>query len=52
MVQENNLYGEARYLQDLPLYKLGARARVWAASSFPERDPRPRTGRERREERA
>jgi len=52
MVQEDNLYGGAGPIPNLSLCKLGARAWVWTALSFPERSLCPRKGREQRKERA
>jgi hypothetical protein len=52
MVQEDNLYAGAGSVPNLSLCKLGARARIWATLSFPERSLCPRRGREQRKERA
>jgi hypothetical protein len=52
MVQEDNLYGGAGSVANLSLCKLGARARIWATLSFPDKSVCPRRGREHREERA
>ena len=52
MVQEDNLYAGADPVPNLSLCKLGARARIWATRSFPERSLCPRKGREQRKERA
>jgi hypothetical protein len=52
MVQEDNLYGGAVTVPNLSLYKLGARARIWATLSFPDKSLCPRRGREQRKERA
>jgi hypothetical protein len=42
MGQEDNLYGGAGPVPNLSLCKLGARTRVWATLSFPERSLCPR----------
>jgi hypothetical protein len=52
MVQKNNLYGGTDPIPNLSLYKLGARAQIWATLSFPKRSLCPRKGREQRKERA
>jgi hypothetical protein len=52
MVQKNNLYGGAGTIPNLSLCKLGARARIWATLSLPDKGPCSRRGREQRKERA
>jgi hypothetical protein len=51
MVKEDNLYGGAGPVPNLSLCKLGARARIWATLSFPDRSLCPRRSREQRKER-
>jgi hypothetical protein len=50
MVQEDNLYGGAGPIPNLSLCKLGARARIWTALSFPDRSLCSRRDREQRKE--
>ena len=52
MVQEDKLYAGAGSVPNPSLCKLGARARIWATLSFPDKSVCPRRGREQRKERA